>query len=222
MVRENEMATGDGDNPRSPRDLNISILSNDRVFIAGKTGSGKSYLTKTLMGGINRLVFIDPKCEHSFPNAQVFDSFPSAKQFLTNKFEEKFFVHVKPNKINHELLNNFLREIFVIGNCTAIFDEVGRFCFPRVCEEHDRLIRQGRSRGIGVWHLTQRPAWIDKYLVSESEHVFNFFLKVHSDRDIMIKNTSLPKEAFEKMKTKKYHFWYDCNDVEQAIFCSPI
>jgi ABC-type dipeptide/oligopeptide/nickel transport system ATPase component len=202
------------------------IKSNDRVTIMGKTGSGKSYMMKSLIERLKRVVFIDPKCEHVFTNKKNYYLFTSFKEAAANyrkiHSKQEFFIHIKPKFITREELDVFLSLVYDLYNVTLVFDEVGHFCFPRVSIFHDLLIRQGRSKGIGVWHITQRPKFIDGVILSECEHVFVFQLKTKADRDKACGCiTDIPEEEMKERLMQKYHFYYD-NSEHGCVFCNPI
>lgn len=200
----------------------ISIASNERLFSAGKTGSGKSFLTTRMMKGINRLIFIDPKHEHKFDEATVFKDFYSAANWILGHRKTKnFFIHIKPPDPMEADVNHFCKAVFSVGNMTVVFDEVGEFCYPRAAKWHRQLMRQGRARGIGCWNLSQRPAYIDMYLISEAEHKVIFQLTTQKDRERISGMIDVDKDTLKSQLRKLYHFYYDHTN-KGCMFCSPI
>ena len=134
-----------------------------------------------------------------------------------------FFVHVKTTelKLDDEVLNPFFFQVFKYGNATVIIDELARIATPTVCDEHDRIIRQGRARGIGIWHLIQRPVFVDNYVFTEAEHTFVFLLKTESDRKKIAGMIDVTKDDMRENLKKPYHFYYD-NTNKGCNFCNPI
>ena len=104
------------------------------------------------------------------------------------------------------------------GNITVVFDELGKLGV-HITPFHDRLIRMGRSRGIGVWTCIQRPAFISNYILSESEHHFIFKLQLEADRK---KVEGIIGEQAQKLNNlEKYHYIYS-NSYESPRICKPI
>jgi len=195
----------------------INLKSNERLFICGHTGSGKSYLLTRIVKGYKRVIFIDPKHEHSLNGSVLVYDVKGCVNAMKN---EQFFVHYKPVEFDSEIINELCKHVYELGNCLVVFDEVSRFAYPRVTEYHDRLIRMGRSRGIGVWHTSQRPSFVDNYVISESEHVISFSLSIEADRD---KLRGVMGDEAEKTRTlERYHWLYYSIHEGKAKVCKPI
>lgn len=164
----------------------MEIKSSERVTIVGKTGSGKSVLVRKLSEQFKKVIFVDPKCENAqhFPYATkcttVKEVFEKVDESLENK--EDFFILYQPLDLSEEVFNNFCGEVFLRGNMTIFMDEVSFVCFPQATINHQRIIRMGRSKGIGIHHLTQRPKFVDNFILSEAEHFFIFRLQLVDDR----------------------------------------
>ena len=72
-------------------------------------------------------------------------------------------------------------------NCLLYYDELADICsvsnYERVAPSYKRAVMQGRSLGVGVWQVTQRPARIPLIAYTEADLRATFFLRSKSDRD---------------------------------------
>ena len=152
----------------------MNLKSNERIAIIGKTGSGKTVFAKSIFHRYQRSVFFDPKRE----NSDLGIACSRLDDVFRHCTGSSFHVVYQPFDLNEEMFNEFCRRCFQHGNMTIIMDEVYFICFPRVSEWHEKLIRMGRSRGIGLVHLTQRPSYIDNLILSESEHFIIYRLQL--------------------------------------------
>lgn len=86
-------------------------------------------------------------------------------------------------------------EAFFMGNrqpVTLFVDEADQLAPQRVTGEYatllnrmEKLIRQGRQRGIFMWMLTQRPAVINKNLLSQAECLIAMKVTTPHDREAL-------------------------------------
>lgn len=194
------------------------IKSNQRVAIIGKTGSGKSYLIRKVSHQFKRVLFFDPKHEHGDLKGQTTHTVETTKKVLEKK--DNFFIIYQPYDLSPETWNEVCEAVFRKGNMVVVMDEVERWSSPRVVEWHDKIIRMGRTRGIGIIHLIQRPAFIDNYILSESEHFIIFNLNLESDRK---KVEGVIGEVAEKARDlTAYHFLYYSPLEREARICNPV
>ncbi|MFH1972956.1 MAG: hypothetical protein ABIJ18_05785 [archaeon] len=192
------------------------LKSNSRVLICGKTGSGKTYLVKTLVPKYPRVLFFDPKCENSDIKGFKTSSLREVKYQMNQK---KFTIIYQPENFDRDLWNQLCGLVFSSGNMTLIMDETERLVTPRVESNHEKIIRMGRSRGIGVIHLVQRPTYLDNYILSEAEFYFVFQLNLESDKK-KIKGVIGDFDALDNIPQYHYMF-YDVIENKPRI-CKPI
>ena len=194
----------------------IEIKSNERVTVVGKTGSGKSYLVKKLITKFDKVLFFDPKFEHGELEGNVTHNLRDTIKLMQ---QPKFFIIYQPQSITPEIFNCLCKQVYSRGNMVLVMDEVLRLCQYRVEEWHDRIIRMGRIRGIGLWHLTQRPTYIDGFVLSEAEHFFLFKMQLETDRKKLkgiIGNTA---ELTNDLKEFEFIYY---NHLEDGRICPPI
>src|SRR6185437_441089 len=83
-----------------------------------------------------------------------------------------------------EALNSAYRRLFAHGHCLVLLDELQRLVKHNLAApELSQLVQMGRSRHIAVWATTLRPSRIPREFLSESDHLFGFYLRDRADRD---------------------------------------
>lgn len=205
----------------------VQISSNERVFIAGMTGSGKSFLAEAYLAGMEYVVKLDTKGE-------VFERYEANKSAWRGLTENKDFTvvenladiaSVQTKKIiyapdfeeqTQEHYNSFFKWIYERGNCIVWIDELMSVAdsplrYPPYLKA---IYTRGRSKGIGCWALTQRPVDIPAIATANSDHFFVFDLMLEQDRQKMAKVTGCPE-----MLTRPgwHYFWYFKNGSERAV-----
>jgi energy-coupling factor transporter ATP-binding protein EcfA2 len=164
------------------------ILTDERVFICGKTGSGKTTLAKWLTKSVSRLIVLDSKGTLGNWNLAPFD------REAREKWEggERCRVRVVAPLDDLDSEEGFdWSEVFAfalsVGNVTLYIDELFAIVEPgrRASNAMSACYTRGREFGIGVWASTQRPSWVPMFTISESEHYFLFRLTLAKDRQTM-------------------------------------
>ncbi len=157
----------------------FSIENNHRVFLAGKTGSGKTTLALFLLYNIKRLILIDSKDDLFDWNTEPFNR-ETKKALLDN---EPCRIRV----VDREEALEVLQLAYSVGNVIIYLDEVTALIPPRSEPEQvfTDIWTRGRSRNIGAWSTSQRPKSVPLVFMSESEHYFMFRLNLEDDRKRM-------------------------------------
>ena len=195
--------------------MNIEVKSNDRVFVCGRTGSGKSYLVKNLLiPRMTNYVIYDYKSEIEIPGAVVFTRI---NDFKKNPNQHAIIYQTQSG--TDKEFDALCKQVFYRGNNTLILDETAYHCTQSKIMRHHGLIMQlGRSKGVGIINCTQRPRGIHNNIISQCEHFFTFDLTQGTDRD---KLADFCGEQLE-IRAKEYHFWYYHVSHEEATFCAPV
>lgn len=161
----------------------IEIKYSQRVFIAGKTGCGKTTLAEKLLQNVGRLVVIDPKVVLK-DKFNLSDDVEKGFKLLEQGKNARIRI-VSPVVQNQELLyEDYFRRIYDIGNIILYIDELQ--AISKNAREMGMFLKalytRGRELNIGVWASTQRPSFIPLFAMSESDYFFIFKLQLLNDR----------------------------------------
>lgn len=166
----------------------ITIRSDNRASFVGTTGSGKSTIARELARQVDRLVCIDPKDELGGDEEWgLEESSKDAWKRLKNDQPARIRVPLPVSANPLEFLDSIFELCYTYGWMTVYLDEafacVGKGGNPSPFLL--ALYTRGRSRAIGTWAATQRPARIPLVMLSESEWSFMFRLRLEVDRKRM-------------------------------------
>jgi len=197
----------------------ITIQSNQRLFVTGMTGSGKSYWIKKFLGQIDRFVFYDPKFEHGDINATVVFS-PSELLAVLDRGVGR--VVYRPMVIDDEDFNCICKVIYNQGNLVFVIDELFyHVTSSKITDWHSILLRVGRKRGVGVWNCTQRPrSCLHNTILSETNHIVCFKLMLETDRRKLA-------ESFDPLfmtanSLEPYYWIYNNSLADAAVMMPPV
>lgn len=176
----------------------IHIRTDERVLFVGKTGSGKTELSKFFLSQMNRCLIIDPK--HMF----TLNGYEKSKTLP--RFGGDFRMIFRPTDSDDDKLSSLIQKVLYQGDCTIYCDELSTLAeqFPESTKKLGNVARIGREMRVAVWNSLQRPRWIPRIFLTESEIVFNFNLRSGDDRKYM--SEFVGPEALEPLEP--YAFLY--------------
>jgi len=201
------------------------IASNDRVFVCGKTGSGKTAAVRNLViEPLSRVLFLDIKGrEHRnlpYPVVTTTDDVhPALFAEDVNDRMDKFVF--KPSKPDIDLFDEVCSMVYQKGNMHLVADELkSAYHGSGLTEHHNLIMTNGRDKGVGMTSTTQRPKRIPIEAISEAEHVLGFKLKTKTDRDRMKEVVGEPAEQLRSIDP--WWFLYDHDRLTEATICEPL
>jgi hypothetical protein len=100
-------------------------------------------------------------------------------------------------------VDDLLYSIWHQGNTGLYVDE--GYMIGAQSKPFNALLTQGRSKGIPMITLSQRPVWLSRFVVSEAEFHQVFFLSDSADRDIV--QRFIPHDITER-RLPRFHSWY--------------
>jgi len=167
----------------------MQIQTNERIFICGMTGSGKSEFAKKFLPFYPRVVFHD----REFGNSDLIQQYhftpindPATLLIAIQKGKKRILYQPAQGgeKEGIEDFNHVCEIVFKTRNIALMVDEVSSVVTGQNAPYwYGEIQRLGRKYNVGCISLTQRPMRIDQTLLSESEHMFLFKLKMPQDRD---------------------------------------
>ena len=165
----------------------MQIQSNERIFICGMTGSGKSEFAKKFLPFYPRVVFYDLE----FANSDLIQYYhftpvkdPETLLIYLQKGKKRILYQPREGDEVDEIkeFNQVCEIIYKTRNIGFMVDELSNFMSGQKAPYWFRRIQQvGRKHGVGCVSLTQRPKDIPQILLSESEHKFVFRLELEQD-----------------------------------------
>jgi hypothetical protein len=183
---------------------------NERLLIAGHTGSGKTH--EALHHLSQRSFDAMPWVIFDFKGDDLVSAVPiTAPASLAEPPPEAPGLYtVKCDYTDGEpggRVQTYLESCLDRGHVGVFIDEGLRL------GQHNpglrALLTQGRSKNCPMVFLTQRPAFVDTFALSESEFLQIFMLPHPDDRDRMLRY--VPRLDFDALRRAGVHhsFWYD-------------
>lgn len=189
------------------------IRPGKRAMFAGRTGSGKSTVACWWLNrSPGHWLILNPKWTAAFnglPDSNVVDSLDLNK--IEKSLEKYRFTIVNPQSSQSspdvlDALIMWLHESFTdIGLCV---DELYAIHKNGIAGEGlIGWLTRGRELRQSFLGLTQRPAWLSKFIFSESDFVGGMSLALEADRKRMYEITGR-QQFMEKLPPREW-LWYD-------------
>lgn len=201
-------------------DLN-NIKDSEHVFVAGKTGTGKSFLAEVYLAGFERVVKLDTKNEveeRRYKNEPLwrgleeyvdFEVCYNLEEVKASEFHHIIYVPAV-DEMNTDGYDAFLDWCYNERGITVWIDEL-----MSVCESPQRyplalksIMTRGRSRRVAAWCCTQRTLDNPAIVLANTTHFFIFPLQLDQDRKKIVNATGCPEFNEIPDKTDKHVFWY--------------
>jgi hypothetical protein len=199
----------------------VVIKPSEHVFIAGRTGSGKTYLARKYLARYPYVVALDTK------GTLVWPEVPEEELTLVTRLADlggaktpRIIYRPVWEEMELEFYNEFFRWCYIRGNTIVWVDEAMSVCPNpmKIPDYYKAILTRGRELKVAVWSLTQRPSGIPQVIMSESTHFFIFDLNMPQDREKLAEVTGAA-ELLEKPSTRygKYSFWYYHVERDRAV-----
>lgn len=172
-----------------------AIKGSQRVFIVGKTRSGKStmarYLLKEVAKAGGRVFIIDPKKDwmgrppHRTPYGVPSQDFKGSvdNPILTSSFNPDYKVMIYEPAEWDKNCDNIMLDAIKTGYTTIYIDEIKQLVPATYAPKNLQIAyTQGAAAGVGVWGGVQRPKGIPEIMKDQAEVWIVFRVKKREDR----------------------------------------
>lgn len=178
----------------------------ERISIIGATGTGKTQAALWQLSGRNYHQM--PWIVYNFKEDDSIDSIPGSRNLKLNELPIKDGKHIPGVYITHPLpdegaeVEAQMWAIWKVGGIGVYVDE--GYMIGKNNRAFRALLTQGRSKRVPMIILTQRPVYMDKFVLTESEYYQVFRLRHKID----VKNTEQFVPVDLSTKLPPYHSYY--------------
>lgn len=198
------------------------------IFVAGQTGSGKSYFVKHSLGEAPRLIVYLPKREDCGYPGVYFDGMNGERwdflhwwQWSKGRCNRFRLIYRPADKFNADEFDTLCRLVYACGDCVFVAEEIASYLQSRVFATVSRyqgvknLLTAGRTRGVTCYWITQRPFGIPREVTSEARDAYLFRLQEPADLDYVQDRFGLAARlAIDKLGQYQYVHWVNTGRVE--------
>ncbi len=204
---------------------NPSIKLGKRAIISGRTGSGKSTLACWFLSRSNfRWIIVNPKWTSAYKNlsgSTILKNLSIKEIDKKIKQYQYLILNIGGIEAQPEILDEF------IGILHEGYRDIG-LCIDELYAVHHNgrageglinFLTRGREFRQSFLGLTQRPAWLTKFLYSECDYLGIMALNLLDDRKRLYEQ--IGRDTILKSLPPQKWYWYDVNKDNLRLF-SPI
>jgi hypothetical protein len=174
----------------------------DRALLVGQTGSGKTTLAQYLLTQRRYKVVADYKGKINWPGYAVYTKLA---QLVGAKEDALLYRPGYGESIDEDVCGRFWEWIYQRGNTTIYVDETAAITKGNVYPfYYGGVLMRGRELGIELWSATQRPKDIPQVVLSESEHVYAFRLRLPQDRERVEQLTGIDRQRIADLRKRAF------------------
>lgn len=181
----------------------------DRTAIVGRTGSGKTVAGAWHLSGKD--FNSQPWFALNTKGDPLLNQIAAIEGVKSLEIEQPvpnepglYIINTRPDQGIE--IDTFLGRMWERQNCGLYVDEGYML---DVIDNFNALLTQGRSRNCPIIVLSQRPAWISKFVFSEADFVQLFNLQIQDDRKKIGQLVPVDKDY----RLRKHHsYWYNVGD----------
>ena len=189
----------------------LSLSSDEHLFVAGRTGTGKTFLVHALANEVAQRtsVFVhDTKGTSVFDDYKIFGKLTDI--MIATEVDEPGIYVYRPvfEELESEYYDGFYKWLYNRKNCIVIIDEAMQICeSPKKYPQYLKgILTRGREYNIAAWVCTQRPKTLPLFLISEASKFFVFELNLADDRRRLMEITG--RDEFMEREICKFCFHY--------------
>jgi len=194
----------------------------EHVAIMGRTGSGKTQFGAWTISAKN--LKRKPTVIVDYKGDEILNSISRAVEidYSIPNHPGVYILHPRPDE--NDEINAWLGRVWAHENVDLYFDE--GYMLPDSSEHNwfGNLLVQGRSKGISITTLSQRPVSINRRVFSEASHVAVFHLNDKRDMKTVAEFTPpgfiewIPPQFGNVPRLPPYHpRWYNIKDDERFV-----
>ena len=189
---------------------------NEDCVIVGMKGSGKSYLSNSILRGLRSINVIVYDYNHQFHDSRAVVSHDLTEVFKIYD-EMKGHIIFQPFDKSENTFKRFCAEIFRRSNVVAMIDETHVYVSKqKILKEYNNLILSGRPRGISVISISSRPQNLPNNALTNARHIFAFRLNLESD--VKFLESWLGSQAWELLPPDQRKKNLDAPQIEEHSF----
>lgn len=203
-----------------------SIKAGERVVISGRTGSGKTALGAWLLAkSTQHWVILNPKHTAGYknlPGANVLKGFNVRKMEKSIEKHQFTVINFTGAEANDPMFMDS-----IISYLHTNFENIG-VCVDELYSIHKKgqpgpglvgWLTRGRELRQSFLGMTQRPAWVSRFVYSEAGAIVGMDLTMKDDRKRLFETTGA--DGFLKRMDAYYWRWYDVSN-DAASFWAPV
>lgn len=188
----------------------------DRHAIFGRTGTGKTHLAVWALSHQNwdkiPWLIVDYKPDPLIAEIPILQRHRIGAKLP----KEPGLYHVHPDPRKGDEVEELLWSVWKRGRIGLYADE--GFRLPDR-EAFQAILQQGRSKGIPVIMLAQRPVWLNRFTLSEAGFFSVFSMNDRRDRKTI--ESFLPGIDLDRKLPRRHSYYYDVAE-DRAFLLGPV